>query len=117
MKVVYYRRYAKSGFHIHAYSSEDIFYFPDENLILFREQLGSFGGKDYSFTERQELLDEAKSVMQGSGTGIEGVEISNVNEFEYDEEKIKQLIQDAKSKSEFETRVRSGIEELLNQIK
>jgi hypothetical protein len=71
MKVLYYHRYAKSGFHIHAYSSTDIFYFADETLILFREQLGSFGGEDYSFTERQERLDEAKSIMQGSGTGIE----------------------------------------------
>jgi nucleoside diphosphate kinase len=46
-----------------------------------------------------------------------GVEISNVKEFEYDTEKIKQLYQDAKSKSELETRVHLGIEELLNQIK
>ena len=117
MRVVYYHRYAKSGFHIHAYSSADIFYFPDENSILFREQLGSFGGKDYSLTERQELLDEARSVMQGSGIGLEEAEISNLKEFEYDTEKIKRLIQDARSKSKLEKRVRSGIEELLNLIK
>lgn len=111
MKVIYYHRHAKSGFHIHAYSSADIFYIPDESIILFREQLGSFGGLDYSFTDRPELLEEANSVRQGSR--IEGIEISNVREFEYDGAKIKQLVREAKLKAELEAKVRSGIEELV----
>jgi hypothetical protein len=111
MRVIYYHRYARSGFHIHAYSSADIFYVPDENLILFREQHGSFGGRDYSFTDRPELLDEATTVMQGSK--VEGIEISDVREFEYDKTKIKELIREVKLKAELETKVRSGIEELL----
>lgn len=115
MKVCYYHRNARSGFHIHAYSSADIFYIPNENLILFAEQHGTFGGCDYSFTKRRELLDEARSVMRG--TKIEGIEISNVKEFECDSKEIKQLIQDAKLKSKLETKVRSGIEKLLKQIK
>lgn len=114
MKVIYYRRHVKSGFHIHAFSSADIFYIPNEEAILYMEQLGSFGGRVYSFTERKELLDEAKSVMRGSE--IEGVEISNVKEFEYDRVRIKQLIKDARLKSELETEVHSGIEEILEQI-
>ena len=115
MKVIYYHRHVKSGFHIHAYSSADIFYIPDENLILFREQHGSFGGRDYSFTDSPELLDEANSVVQGSR--VEGGEISAITEFEYDETKIKQLVREAKLKSELETKVRSGIEELLKNIR
>lgn len=115
VRVYYYHRNARSGFHIHAYSSADIFYIPDENLILFAERHGTFGGCDYSFTKRRELLDEAKSVIRCSK--IEGIEISNVKEFEYDSQKIKQLIQDAKLKSKLETKVRSGIEKLLKQIK
>lgn len=115
MKVIYYHRQARSGFHIHAYSSADIFYIPEENLILFREQLGSFGGRDYSITDKRELLDEANSVMQGSR--VEGIEISHMKEFQYADAKIKQLVREAKLKSELETKVRSGIEELLKNIR
>ena len=66
-----------------------MFYIPDKNLILFREQHGSFGGRDYSFTDSPELLDEANSVVQGSK--VEGAEISAITEFEYDDAKIKRL--------------------------
>ena len=45
MKVVHYHRHAKSGFHIHAFSSAEMFYVPDEDLILIREQHGSFGSR------------------------------------------------------------------------
>jgi hypothetical protein len=114
MKVFYYHRFARSGFHLHASSAAHIFYIPEENLILFKEQRGTFGGVEYSFTQRKELLEEARSVMQGSK--VEGIEISNPKEFEYDSKKIERLIQDARSKSELEKKVRSGIEELLEKV-
>lgn len=115
MKVIYYHRTARSGFHIHAFSSADMFYIPGKKIILCKEQHGSFGSQDYSLTKRKELLDEVKSVMQGSK--IEGIEIRNLKEFEYEDRKIEQLIQDASLKSELEAKVKSGIEKLFEQIK
>jgi len=39
-----------------------------------------------------------------------------VKEFEYDREKIKQLLQDARAKNELETRVRSGILNMVSKF-
>ena len=113
MKVIYYRRHVESGFHIHAFSSADMFYIPDEEVVLFREQYGSFGGQYYSLTDRKEILDEIKAVLQSHK--VDGVEISNVKEFEYEDAEIRKLIRDARAKSELEAKVRSGIEELLRR--
>lgn len=114
MKVIYYHRLKKSGFHIHAFSSTDIFYIPEEEIILYREKQGSFGNQSYSLSKREELLDEARRLMNGDK--IEEVEVSNLKEFECEDEKIKQLIEDARLKFELEKRVRLGIEELLERI-
>lgn len=115
MKVVHYHRYAKSGFHVHAYSSAEMFYVPDEDLILIREQHGSFGSRTYSLTARAEILEEAKSIAEGSIPNVEGVTFSEIQVFEYERSRLQELIQDMRLKAELETKVESGIEDLLKQ--
>ncbi|MCK4614483.1 MAG: hypothetical protein KAU14_06745 [Thermoplasmata archaeon] len=116
MKVVYFKRCAKSPIHIHAASYASCFYLPDEKIVIFREQHGTFGGKDYSLTEREEILEEARIITEGKTPDVEGVSFSHVKEFEYETSKLLKLIRNAELKAELETKVKAGIEELLKQV-
>ena len=117
MKVVHYHRHAKSGFHIHAFSSAEMFYVPDEDLMLIREQHGSFGSRTYSLTTRAEILAEAKLIAEGRIPNVEGVTFSEIQAFEYERYRLQELIQNLRLKAELETQVESGIEDLLKQVK
>ncbi len=116
MKVVYFKRNAPSGFHIHAGSYADCFYIPNENLVLYKEQHGSFGGQSYSLTDRAEILGQARAIAEGKIPNVKGVTFSDTKEFEYDNSKLQELMQNARLKTELETKVKSGIEELLKQF-
>lgn len=102
--------------HIHAGSYADCFYIPDENVVLYRQRIGTFGGKDYSLTDKREILDEARAIEKNEPLGKANIAFSNVKEFEYDDSKIKELISNAESKSELEKKVQSGIEDLLGEV-
>jgi len=118
MKVIYFKKNARSPFHIHAGSYYDCFYISDENIVLYKEQQGSFGSENYSFSNRAEILiEEAKIIAEGKTPSLGGVSFSDIKEFEYDSLKLRDLIQNTKLKVELEIKVKSGIEDILKQIK
>lgn len=113
MKVVYFERKARSPIHIHAGRYANAFYVPDEDVLLFSEQHGTFGGRDFSLTTNERPLDEARAIARGEIPSLDGVTYSNIRKFDYDESRLRDLIQDARLKAELEPRVKSGIEKLL----
>ena len=116
MKVIYFKRKAKSPIHIHAGSYASIFYIPDEEIILFKEQLGTFGKNEYSLTDKAEILEEAKVIAEGRIPDVQAVSFSDIKEFEYESSRLRELIQNARLKTDLETKVKSGIEDLLKQV-
>jgi hypothetical protein len=117
MRAIYFERNARSPIHIHAGSHTNGVYIPDENVILYREQHGTFGGSTSSFTDRQELLDEIQPLLNGAIPNVEGVTYSGTKEFEYDGTKVKELIQNARLERELKGKVESGLDALLEQAK
>lgn len=117
MRVIYFERNTISTFHIHASSSIRGVYIPDENIILYKEQHGTFGGNTSSFSNRQEILDEVRPLLEGITPNVERVTYSGIKEFEYDGAKLKELIQNAKLERELRDKVRTGIDALLEEAK
>ena len=117
MRAIYFERNARSLIHIHAGSQTKGVYIPDESVILYREQRGTFGGITYSFTDRQKLLDEMQLLLNGATPNVEGVTYSGIKEFEYDGTKVKELIQNARLERELKGKVESGLDALLEEAK
>ena len=115
MRAIYFERNAKSDFHIHAGSYTKGVYIPDEKLVLFREQHGSFGGHTASFTDRKELLDEMSPLLEGRTPNVDGVTYSGIKVLEYDGARLKELIQNARLGRELRDKVESGIDALLKE--
>ncbi len=111
MKVILYKRHAASGYHIHAFSSADCLFVPDKGAVLYREQHGSFGGKSYSVTFEQHMLDEAKLVA--SGKPVEGREITNVRTLDLRDFDIEDLIDQCKRVSSLEDQIRSKMDDIF----
>ena len=117
MRAIYFKRNAKSPMHIHAGSYTNGVYIPDERVVLFKEQHGTFGGHTASFTDRQELLDEMQPLLEGRTPNVEGVTYSGIKELEYDGTRLKELIQNARLERELKGKVESGLDALLEEAK
>ncbi len=117
MKVIHYKRNAESGEHVHAGAYASCFFVPDKQVVIFAEQEGSFGGVIYSITDREAMLREAQLIANGEIPEIDLISFSDIKDFEYDDHKIKELIDDAKSAKELEARTKSSIEQLLEAVK
>ena len=114
MRVIHFER-DKEGLHLHGGSYVQGFYIPDKKLILFSERQGTFGEDICSFTDNPALLDELQPLLQGEIPTTDGVTYSRIKEFEYDEERLSELIQDAQTEKELRAKLKSGIEALLSQ--
>lgn len=117
MEVIYFERNARSPMHIHAGSYASCFYVPSGNIVLYKEQHGTFGGRDYSLTNKKEILKEAKFIASGKTPNVKGVIFSNIKKFEYESSKLLKLIRYARLKARLQTNVERGIEDLVKQIK
>ncbi len=117
MKVYYFTGYAPSRMHIHAWSGGNMFYIPDEKAVLTIEQHGSFGSKTFSVVDNKRILKIAKALSEGKDPDIEGVKYSDAKEFEYDSEKLHELVENARNGRALEEKVKTGIEDLLKQAK
>lgn len=117
MKLVYFERTTKIGFHVHAGSYVKGIYIPDENVILFKDRLGTFGGTFYSISEGTEFIDEVKAVLKGEKPQGKGITYSDVKEFEcsISLETMRQLVKDAKQTNKLRTKIGFGIDNLLEQ--
>ena len=117
MRIIYFKRHARSQMHIHANSDTEGVYIPDENVVLYQEQHGSFGRHTTSIVDRKEFLDEIKPLAKRKTPNKEGVIYSGIVESEYDDKKIKDIIQDAKKERDLRKNVESRIEALLEEAK
>lgn len=103
--------------HIHAGEHAEGLYVPDENVVLYRQRSGTFGSSIYSITDKKELLEELQPLLNGDTPKVETVTYSEIKEFQYDEAKLRDLIQSTKSKMELQNKVETGIEALLKEAK
>lgn len=112
MKVLYFHRFAQSGFHIHSFSSAEGFYLPEKNLVLFKEGHGTFGGSTCSLTQKPEFLEELQGVLEGKSPEDSAIKYSKIKEFDYDDAKLLSLVESTQAKDALEEKVESGIGEL-----
>lgn len=117
MRAIYFERAEESPIHIHAGSYIRGVYIPDERVVLLREQHGTFGGHTTSYADNKEFLDEIQPLSEGGFPNREGVTYSRIKEFEYDETKLKELIQNAKLERELKNKVESGIDAFLEEVR
>jgi len=111
MKVVLYKRYADSGVHIHAFSSADCAFVPDKGAVLYREQHGSFGGKTFSVTREQRMLDEAKLIV--AGKPVDGVEITDIRTLDLKEFDIVDAIAMSDRRNALESQITSKLDDIF----
>jgi hypothetical protein len=116
MRAIYFERTAEFAPHVHACSSVRGIYIPDEKLVLYREKRGRFGGFTFSFTDRKEFLDEMRPLLDGTTPNVEGVSYSGIKGFEYDEARLRELIQIVKLERDLRNKVQSGISALLEEV-
>ena len=111
MKVVYFDRcLTKGGQH------RDSFYLPSKNLILYKDRVKLADGTA-SLTDEQSFLDEARMIAEGEIPQVNGLRFSNLKLFEYDGSVIEALVENIRSRNELSTKIISGMEALLSQVK
>ena len=115
MKVVYFKRVAES-FHIHAGVYTDCFFIPEMDVILYKEKPGTFGRNEYSFTESDIVLEEARKISGGKTPDVSGVSFSDRTVFDYDSSVLAELVSDAKVEKELNRKVADGIEKLVMML-
>jgi len=118
MKAIYFKR---------NYNPHDIYkksyiegvYFPDKNFVLYKEQRGilneDLNGNIFSFSRRQDFLDELKSLLEGKIQSINEVTYDNIKEFEYEGGAV--LLQNVILEGNLRSNVRSLVENILKQGK
>lgn len=96
------------------------FYVPDEDIFLYRGRQGDLEIQSFGLIRNERHLDELRALIRGKTPNtpdkFNKITYSKRKEFEYDANALRALIQDAKSKAELETKVRTGIEDLLKQV-
>jgi len=111
MKVVLYKRFARSSYHIHAFSSADCAFVPDKGVVLFREQHGSFGGKDYSLTEEERMVNEGKLVV--AGKPVDGIEITDIRTLDLKDYDVEDLIDMTHRRNNLEGQVKTKLDDIF----
>lgn len=115
MRVLHYKRVVSSGWHIHAFSSAICCYVPDRNVVLYREQLGSFGGEVISITADDHMLREARIMNKEIANEkiSSDVKISDVQAGELDDKFVDQAIEIMRTEKDLRERITKMSETLL----
>ncbi|HLC88792.1 MAG TPA: hypothetical protein VJG49_02025 [Candidatus Nanoarchaeia archaeon] len=116
MRVVHYQR-EQSTIHVHARLRASYFFIPDRQVVLFAEKQGNFSGTSYSISEREDILREAQALSEGKVPEINNVEYSNIKAFDYDDTRLRSLIEQAKQGKDLEEKVIAGIKDLMKEVK
>ena len=64
--VIKFSRIEASPMHLHAGIFTDGMYIPDEDIILYRETVGSFGLPHYGVSDSKSILDELEKILGGT---------------------------------------------------
>lgn len=98
VKVIYCKRTANSGIHVHSFSSASILYVPELKLSIGSEQNGTFGGSDFILNDYSDyILEEMKILDKGEIPESEGITFENIHEFEMDKSKIEDIVDSLRS--------------------
>lgn len=117
MEVIYYKRTARSTYHVHAGSKAVCLYVPSRDVVLVRELLGSFGNVDYYAVTRKEVLEEARMVSDGDTKDLDpSISVSEMSRSDIDDKTVEEVIQKSLQKSELQEQVENGIENLISNF-
>ncbi len=119
VRVIHYCR-SVEGEHSGQDISEEIFYVPDLEIVLYKS--GGMSGSNYGFTRNHIILDEAE--MMGTNPILEKVDTGDgtkitfgiVFDFEYDSTKIEKLIELIKTRNKAESKLEEGIKKISKAI-
>lgn len=119
MKVVYFKRVAldTSAFHgglLDSSRSAHCFYVPEREVMLYAESEGGCE-MDYSITEEEKFLEEARVIAEGKTPTTKGVDFLLTKSFECDDSELIKCIHAARTSAGLRKRVKSGIEKLLDK--
>ena len=92
-------------------------YIPEEDVLLANVSVGVYGYSHHmGIVTQPDRLEEAKMISQGTTPyGGKYVEFRAIKEFEYDDSKLRELIQNAKSKAKLKTKVLEAFEKILKE--
>jgi hypothetical protein len=113
----YYMRRIEGGIHIHASVTSDCIYFPNQQLVLYRESLGTFSNNNYSITTESRILEEMRKVVDGKFERAGKVSYSKPQRLDVGQKEGMALIEDARQEKVLRKAVESGIEKLIAQGK
>ncbi len=113
MKIIIYKTYTPSSFHIHAGIESTIIHIVDLNVYLYKERQGSFGSNDYGIVTNQTYID----ILSGISINYEGIRFEKVKEYNVDIEDddiIRGLVSKAKLYDILKVDVKNGIDDIID---
>lgn len=120
MEILYFVRESE-GLDHYLYHA-DCFFIPKENILFVRERCGD--DQFYEIIKKDYILEETRSLIGGvdpyenkRGPNVIGIpDFSNIKRFEYNDEKIREILRDIRNRDNLLEKVESGIEELLKKV-
>jgi len=110
MKVVHYTK-EKDNLITPSFSyTDECFYVPEQQIVLFKHSAVIWYPPEYNVSNSPELLEEAKQVTKGKPQKKIYLKFSGINEFDYDDSKLKSIIEGKEDER------KKGIEELIKHI-
>lgn len=109
MKIIIYKTYTPSSYHVHAGIDSTIIHVVDLNVYLYKERQGSFGGVDYGVVSNQLYID----ILSGISINYEGIKFEKIKELDVDDDIIRGLVSKAKLYDILKSDVEKGIDNLL----
>ena len=110
MKIIIYKTYSPSSYHIHAGVDSTIIHVVDLNVYLYKEYMGSFSGADYGVVTNQTYID----ILSGISINYEGITFKKVKELDIDDDTIRGLVSKAKLYDILKDDVKNGIDKLID---
>lgn len=116
MKIIYYDRYQRSDFHVHANSSSKCFYVPDRNVVFGVERFGSFGAETFFVNTDKRILDEAESIANNN-IPKNDIVFTDIKTIECDSNEIDELIKEFFTKKELEKMIEFTVKKIYKKVK
>ena len=109
MKIIIYKTYTPSSYHVHAGIDSTLIHAVDLNVYLYKERQGSFSGCDYGVVTNQTYID----ILSGISINYEGIKFEKIKELDIDDDIIRGLVSKAKLYDILKSDVEKGIDNLL----
>lgn len=121
MQILFYERYQRSTFHIHAFSRAKCVYIPDLSVIIGQEVTGSFQADRPFITHDTKMLAEADAIyntkpMPQIAQGIVAPEISHIDRREANGPNLVELVANLRERERLENVVYIGVGALVKMF-